>query len=422
MKASRYILWGSVALTLASVAHSTPISSLLKQNRLDEAVGVCRQYEVLSSFKRDDMADCAWVYMRTDRLEAAEKILDKLRVNPNSLDYQLLTAYANIKKKRFELARISLTDLSAKYRTGASGMAVQLVKAEMFEAKGTVAGAGFIYKGIVSENPTNAWAQWGLARYYLGNNDLVRARKHLMETAKFWPKHLGSRYNLGRMELAAGNLQAAGKWLTASYRINRSDVGVLEQLGILFEKKGRIDQAIKYWQRAVNLDNKNAKIAEEKLARYVTQVADKLIEAKQYDEALNQLSLAKGLADSPEVALRRGIIFRYQNKFNDALKEFLKYAAKKQPSAEVLQHLGVCYLNINSLDEAENAFMKASNLKPEDGMNFAWLGFIMEAKNDITRANLYWQQAVAKIEDRKELSRAKRRLASVQTKLKEKQE
>ncbi|MBM4303252.1 MAG: hypothetical protein FJ112_02875, partial [Deltaproteobacteria bacterium] len=38
-----------------------PVKILLKENRIDEAVAVCRQYELLSTRDKDDRFACAWV-------------------------------------------------------------------------------------------------------------------------------------------------------------------------------------------------------------------------------------------------------------------------------------------------------------------------------------------------------------------------
>ena len=40
--------------------------------------------------------------------------------------------------------------------------------------------------------------------------------------------------------------------------VNREDAGVLELLGVCYEREGALEKAEEYWRRAVNLDSKNS--------------------------------------------------------------------------------------------------------------------------------------------------------------------
>src|SRR5439155_10770786 len=122
-----------------------------------------------------------------------------------------------------------------------------------------------------------ARAHWGLGRYYLSKGEAAKAKSELDEVTRIWPKHLGSRYNLAVMAIAQENYPEAARWLAECYRLDRADSGVLEQMGILFEKKGMIDEAVKYWSRALEY-NKDSTISKEKLAQYTSRVLDTYID------------------------------------------------------------------------------------------------------------------------------------------------
>lgn len=410
------------AVSLAGSVYSpcwalSPVRDLVQENRLDEAVPICRQFEVLSTTDNDSFLACAWVFFRIDQPDSAERMMQRVR-NPASLpEYQLLQVYSQMKHKQYDPARRTITTLTEEHRGGPFAKQIQEVSAELYEAVGQLDTAAFIYKQLVSEDPQRVRAHWGLGRYYLARNDLGRAKMHLETTAKLWPKHLGSRYNLGVMNLQAGNLPDAGKWLAEAYRLNRADVGVLEQLGVLFEKKGMLGEAVKYWQRAADV-SKDAVLAREKLKQHTVQLVDNLIESKQYDQALAQLdAFVRAGAKNPQFALRRGIILRNLGKFDPAMRELTSYlnTAPRDPLA--LRELGVCQLNLKQPEAALKYFLRAVDADPQNGMGFAWLAFTLEAKNKLSEARDAWRRAISLLTEPEELEKANRRLAAIEKRI-----
>ncbi|NDG27265.1 MAG: hypothetical protein EB120_08840 [Proteobacteria bacterium] len=67
------VTWGSAPL----------IRQLLSENRTEEAIPICRQYEVLPSRDNDVFLACSWVYYRTNRASAADALLAKLAQSKN---------------------------------------------------------------------------------------------------------------------------------------------------------------------------------------------------------------------------------------------------------------------------------------------------------------------------------------------------
>ena len=56
------------------------------------------------------------------------------------------------------------------------------------------------------------------------------------------------------------NHEKAKEYIEASIKINGDNAVVLEHLGDIFMKTHRKDDALKYYQRALNLDKNNARL------------------------------------------------------------------------------------------------------------------------------------------------------------------
>jgi tetratricopeptide (TPR) repeat protein len=315
-----------LSLVCLEAQSASPVRALLEENRLEEAMTICRQMEVLSTTDIDNFLACSWACFRYDKEASAERFMEKIRkAGQVGTEYQVLQAFSLIKKKKYVDANAALEKLYQENRTTSFLLPIQELRAELAELEGKSGVAGFIYKQMSAEGPVRARVQWGLARYYLSQGDLSRARTHLEQTAKLWPTHLASRFNLGILSLQTDNLPEATQRLVECYRLNKADPGVLEQLGILFEKKGKLPEAIRYWQKAASL-SKDALISREKLNLHVIQVVDALIESRQYDSALEKIeTFYKGENKNPLLLLKRGMVYQRTHKYDKALKDLKAY-------------------------------------------------------------------------------------------------
>jgi len=406
-----------ITLIAAPIHAVNPVKLLLQENRIDEALPICRQYEVLSSTDKDVLFSCAWIFLRSDRPESAEKFMEKIKRNFATPEYQLLVAFSKAKKKQVDDAKRILNSVYSEQRGTSYALTAQELQAELYELMGQPDTAAFIYKQVVGEDSRRARSHWGLGRYYLSKGDPRRALAHLEQTARLWPKHLGVRFNLGVVSLSQDNLTEATRWLSECYKLDKGDAGVHEQIGILFEKKGVINQAIKHWQRALVL-KKDSPIAKEKLGQYLSHVVDALIAAKRYDQALAKIeSLRESLAESPRLLFRRGLIYRYTGKFQKASKDIRAYLQTNPNDAFANRELGICYVNLKLFNQAGIHFERAALAEPDNGMNHAWLAFVLEQKRDLRAAQAEWKKALELLSDPEEIEKATRRLSSIEKRL-----
>lgn len=399
---------------------ASPVRTLLDENRLDEAQQACRQYEMLAGYDSDIVLACAWVYHRIEKPHYADKVLRKLKTATRLPEAQVLDAYAKVKAGQFDSAVPLLESVERQNAGTRVALLAQEVKAESFEASGKLDVAAFIYKQIVGVDNRRGRAHWGLGRYYLSKGDTRRAVEHLLETTKLWPKHLGSRFNLGVLYMGQDDLVSAARWISECYNLNRADVGVLEQLGNLFEKKGNVKLALKHWQRAVDLKTESA-VPAEKLSKYLAHAVEDLIESRNFNEALLKIeSLPPNVKDQPKSLFWRGVVYRNLGNYKRASGELLAYLQRQPDDAEALKELGICYLNLELAAESMKAFQRSVELKPMDGYSQAWLAYVLESKGDLEKAREHWNLAITQLKDPAELEKAVRRVTAIEKKLREK--
>jgi len=416
---SLFHILAAVGLSLVAPSRANnPVRTLLAENRVEEGAAICRQLESVAVNDVDNSFACAWAYLRTGRVDSADKILARNKKSFTNPEYQLLFAFAQMKRKRYDDARKIVDIVQSEQKGTPMGLMAQEVSAELYESKNQLAPAAFIYKQLVGDDPSRARAHWGLGRYYLGRGDTGRAKTHLELTASLWPKHLGSRFNLAVMSIAQDNLSDAAKWLAECYKLDKADPGVLEQLGVLFEKKGMIAEATKHWQKALDV-KKDSALAKEKLAQYAKNNIKDLVENKQYDQALGEMDKLKGDED-PKLLLKRAMINKNLGQFEKAMADLQIYLNANPRDAEAMRELGICHLNQKELDSAEEFFQKALVEEPNNGLNYAWLAYLLESKGKFPQALDTWKRAIQLLKDPAEMERAQRKVASLEKRLNKK--
>jgi tetratricopeptide (TPR) repeat protein len=408
---------------LAYAKGGVSIAGLLAAYRLEQAVKICKQFDVLGTTDTQNVLSCAWVYFRNNQPEMALKIIESQRKLASNPEYQLLVAYDYILKKQYDSARGILDSLNQQFKKKPLGLSTQEVYAEMYELQGQPDTAAFLYKQILSEDPKRIRAQWAMGKYYFKKGDVRRAQGHFEIVAQYWPLHFQSRFELAQLYLAQDNLKEAGIKLGECLRIEKNNAELFEQLGVYYEKKNNINEAIKYWQKALAL-KKDSTLAKEKLASHLEKVLDILLANKQYKQALAHLEKnAIALQTQPRFLYLRASVYKNLGKYEKALVDFQGYLnTNPKELKEVHQEMGVCYINIKLLDKALDSFSKALKAAPEDGSLHAWMAFSLEAKGEKRAAYEFWKRAVELIKDPVELQKASRKLANIEKKLNKKVE
>ena len=129
--------------------------------------------------------------------------------------------------------------------------------------------------------------------------------------------------------------------------------------GFALMDKGRIDEAIEYFQIAIRLDPRDEKAFNNLGLAYKSKGL--------YDEAIDQFHAALSLRpDDPEVHNNLGVIYKYKGMFDKAIEEHRIALRLKPAYAEAHFNLGVIYLDIGAVDKAREEFEAGLEIKPDD--------------------------------------------------------
>jgi tetratricopeptide (TPR) repeat protein len=177
-------------------------------------------------------------------------------------------------------------------------------------------------------------------------------------------------YLIGVGEFNAGNIDEAVTRLEASLG-SRPSRGALVQLGIIAERRGQIDQAVRHFRAALDLRGDGA--TENPLARAVVlgHLADAYSESQQqararslYEEALEMLAVAENNLPAevrPEIRLERGFTLFKLNRHDEARLE-LEGALDGAPNRRSFYgRLLSFYVGRGTVEPALSVFRRALN-------------------------------------------------------------
>lgn len=116
--------------------------------------------------------------------------------------------------------------------------------------------AAQIYRHMLEENPESAWTAYNLALALEASNDTKGAGDALRRAIDIDPKLAEVRAELGRLELAEGNLQSAQKWLESALDLDPELVEARVNLAMIYGKNGDLVSAEKLLRQALEDDPK----------------------------------------------------------------------------------------------------------------------------------------------------------------------
>ena len=176
----------------------------------------------------------------------------------------------------------------------------------------------------VKADPQSALAHAALGAILLGKKETTaQAKVELTAALATKPDHMGALLGLAQIKLSEGDLAGAEEKLLAALKV-RDDLGARMSLGGIHVQQRRNADAIEQFQRATQLDPKNADA--------LGSLGQALLSGGRPDEAERVLRAALELRPDEPTAMALGFALVRQKKGEQALEMFTKVLAR-DPSA-----------------------------------------------------------------------------------------
>jgi len=223
----------------------------------------------------------------------------------------------------------------------------------VFFQRGYYDQAGAAFERALHDNPDSAEALYGLGSVYLNQQKTAEARESFERATKLhasYPDTLANSWN---------------------------------NLGLLFARDGRTEEAIGYFDQALRLSPDHV-VALENLGSAYRQL-------KQWDDARKAYERALAVSpNDPEANYGLGMVFAQTDHPARAL-EHLQRALQSRPAyPEALNNLGILYLRTQRRDEAVAKFEECIRVAPEFDQSYLNLArvYALEGAPDKARAVL----------------------------------
>jgi tetratricopeptide (TPR) repeat protein len=249
----------------------------------------------------------------------------------------------------------------------------------------------------------NSHAEVGLGQIALSEGRFEEARRHLEEALLRNADHQEAHQALaqalaalGEHEAAEGHVRASQSLPTRTFMQDRllaerrlEPIGsrAMNEAGKALLDVGRVDEAIRYFQRSIELKPDAAE------PRY--HIGSALARKGRVEEALAYLREAVELRPNLAVAhVNLAIVLARVGRLAEAETHFEEALRTKPDDAVTLYNLGSLLATQGRLDEAEKPLRRAAELSPGDAETRFALGSLHEARGDGAAALAAYRDAV----------------------------
>lgn len=207
---------------------------------------------------------------RSGDLPGAAAVFDRMAASPE-LERSMAAADAAARVKDFPTAVRIAREAARRYPESTE---VQFRLASSLERGGSPAEAEKIFLKLLDAKPNDA-----AALNYLGymwadrGENLERARTLLEKAVAREPRNGAYRDSLGWADFRLGNFTAAEKNLMEAQRREPDDATIEEHLGDLADRQGRVDEAVRHFERSLTLKPDDPDKVREKLSRARAKIA-----------------------------------------------------------------------------------------------------------------------------------------------------
>lgn len=226
------------------------------------------------------------------------------------------------------------------------------------------------YLTAVELAPDSSDAHAKLGQVYKERGELTHASESLETALRLNPFSFVAAFELGEVYRLLDRLKQAVRAYVKAVELNPADFGAQFRLGSCYHRLGELDEAAVAYQAAIDLDDKSAFAWTNLGAVYDSQ--------GKYYEAIQayKKSLECDAKPQPIVLVNLATVYLNQERWSTARKTLIE-AIKRDPNLSVAyERLGYCLWREQSMDEAAQAYLRATALDGANAAAFAGYGVV----------------------------------------------
>lgn len=257
----------------------------------------------------------------------------------------------------------------------------------------TYADSDTLYRTTIARNPSSVLARTNLSGDLLdrGPESLPEAAQ-LAETAvRLGPEDAPAHNNLGLAWQKMGRMEDALREHQETVRLDPQNVAGYTNLGIEFAALGRLEEAAQAYATSLRIFPNQPKV----LHNY----AIVLVGLRRVDEALDKMREAARLApDSPDILQNLADTLQARGDVNGALALYQEALRLKPESGELYHNIAVALVRAGRRDQALQAFQEAARLMPQSGLIHMSLATVLTGMNRTEEALPHFARAIETID------------------------
>jgi tetratricopeptide (TPR) repeat protein len=259
---------------------------------------------------------------------------------------------------------------------------------------GHYAAAAKVAKNIIAREPRNASAHYYLGLVYQseGKDELALMEYKTVNQLSQFGREVPEaefRKRIAELYLRYGQHEEALKEQLMLIKLKPNDPDTYYMAGKLFEERGRVDNAVGYLRKSIELDPRQAKAHFE--LGMILYRDKKTMEAKnEFQEALKYDS------ENPGASFYIGKIFKDNHDYTPALLMLEKAARSPEFKTKALVERGGCYMSLNDFDRAIPELERAIRSSKDESSNeilYAryFLAMCFEKQRELDKAIEQWE-------------------------------
>lgn len=238
-------------------------------------------------------------------------------------------------------------------------------------------------KAVLVPDP---YVMFGLALRKEREGEIEEAEKFYEYTIELKPSMAEAWVNLAELKKKKGNIDEAIKVLEEGLKIIREDPKIWASLSLTYLESGKNKKSEEVIQNAISQVGMKKEVA--------MAMGYSFLQNQRYNLALFVFDeLSKKYPDDPDIYFFKGEIYMRAKNWQNAIYEFEKgLKIKKDPI--VLTKLGICYLNLNAVEQAEASLQSAIKIDPKLKEAYSNLGIIYKRKGNFEKAEEMYKKAL----------------------------